>query len=129
MGSNGDSVYDKGALPPLAAGNVPPAIALPLIHHWSRIVTPGGNDGAVSGSTIVILNVNVSESLAEVLLSESVTVYVYVLALCVAVGVPDKIRVELLKLRPSGSLGDSEYDNGGLPPVAAGSANGLMVRS
>ena len=91
-------------MPSVAGGRKTGPIGLPTTHCWFS--TPPLNIGAVSRSFTSIVNVNVSESLAEVLLSESVTVYVYVVTLCVA-GVPDSLRVDGTNLTPSGSSGDS----------------------
>ena len=75
--------------------------------------TPSSTASSVSLSNrptrrTAIVNSSVSASLAVVFSSESVTVYVYAVAARVPAGVPDSIRVEGLKLTPSGGSGDSE---------------------
>ena len=91
-------------MPPVAEGRVN-ATGVSSTHTWFSTVQ--SNTGGVSGTTSIV-NVNVSESLAEVLSSESVTFHVYSVGLCGAVGVPDSVSVEV-NPTPSGSKenGDS----------------------
>ncbi len=79
--------------------------------QYSNVSTAPDGDGGASaaddwddGSSATATE-NVSVALSP---SESVAVYVYVVAVLAALGIPDTVRVEAVKIRPGGNAGVSE---------------------
>ena len=124
LGREHVNVYDSVPLPPVATGSATGAIAVFSSHIWFPTVPL--NTGGVSGSTLIV-NSSVSESLAEVLLSESVTVYVHVVTDNTDLGVPLILLPDSLYETPLGREHDSAYDSVPLPPVAPGSGTGSIA--
>ena len=100
-------------------------IRLSFTQSWSGIVWLP-NDGAVSGGSTLIVNVNVSASPAAVLSSASVTFQVHVVFGHNLPGLPLILFVADANDTPGGREHVNAYDNAPLPPVAPGSVTGVI---